>query len=380
VTAVRVVRVLGALDIGGVEVRILELLPGLRAAGVEVHLVTLAGRAGVLAARAEQLGARIHPLAISPLFPLRLLLLLRRLRPRAVHSDVATFSGAVLALAALAGVPVRIAHFHSDGDDHGSGARRTAQRWLLRRLIHRYATDVFAVSPAALRLGYRPGAVADARCRVVPNGLDEAALAVDSGRDLRAQLGLDPLAPVCLHVGRPALAKRRWLIPPILAACARSDLHVVLVGPREATDEARVRQAAQTAGVAARVHLLGPVGDVGTLLRQADVLVLPSDREGLPGAVLEAVALGTPVVASDLPGVRYIAAELSGVRVVPLAAPPGAWAAELDAVLRRPPGERDRARARAAFADSGFCLAAAVAELLATYRVVERRGAERVGR
>ncbi len=379
-TPVRVVRVLGALDIGGTELRLLELLPGLREAGVAVHVVTLSGRPGVLAARAEALGARIHPLALSPLFPLRLVALLRRLRPRAVHSDVATFSGAVLALAALAGVPVRIAHFHSDGDDHGRAPRRAAQRWLLRRLIDRYATDVLAVSPGALRCGYRPDAGADPRCRVVPNGVDVAALAADSGRDLRAQLGLAPHAPVCLHVGRPALAKRRWLIPAMLAACEHTDLHLVLVGPRDPVDEARVRQAALAAGVTARVHLLGPAPDVGTLLRQADVLVLPSDREGLPGAALEAVAVGTPVVASDLPGVRYIAAELAGVRIVAPAAPPGAWAAQLDAALCHPPGERERARARADFAGSRFSLSAAVAEMLASYRVTGQRGVERVGR
>jgi glycosyltransferase involved in cell wall biosynthesis len=54
------------------------------------------------------------------------------------------------------------------------------------------------------------------------------------------------------------------------------------------------------------IRFLGERGDVADLLCAADVFVLPSRREGLPGAVLEAMAMGAPVVASDLPTVREV--------------------------------------------------------------------------
>jgi glycosyltransferase involved in cell wall biosynthesis len=367
----RVVRVLGSLDVGGAELRTLELLPRLVEAGVEVHFVTLAGRAGTLAPQAERLGATIHPLRLSAGFPVRFLSLLRRLRPRAVHSDVATFSGPVLALAALARVPLRVAHFRSDGDGRPDNPRRVAQRWLGRRLIDRYATDIFGVSPGALRHGYRARYAGDPRCRVVPNGLDLGRLVAESARSLRSDLGIAPYQPICLHLGRAEPAKRRWLIPEMVAAARDHGvtLHAVLVGPGDPHDDGRVRAIAAWYGVADRVHLLGPAADVGTLLRQADVLVLPSDREGLPGVVLEAVALGTPVVASDLPGVRFVAARLAGVTVVPVDAPATAWAEALAGALCRPTTTRDREVALQAFRDSEFSLETAAGAHLAAYRM-----------
>ena len=71
---------------------------------------------------------------------------------------------------------------------------------------------------------------------------------------------------------------------------------------------------------------LGVRDDVPQLLKTADVLLLPSIHEGLPGVVLEACASGTPVLASDLPGVREIASRLPLVRYLPLTAADEEWA------------------------------------------------------
>ena len=71
---------------------------------------------------------------------------------------------------------------------------------------------------------------------------------------------------------------------------------------------------------------LGVRDDVPQLLKMSDVLLLPSIHEGLPGVVLEACATGTPVLASDLPGVREIASRLPLVRYLPLTAADEEWA------------------------------------------------------
>jgi glycosyltransferase involved in cell wall biosynthesis len=75
-----------------------------------------------------------------------------------------------------------------------------------------------------------------------------------------------------------------------------------------------------------RVIALGVRDDVPRLLAAADVLLLPSLREGLPGVVLEACAAGLPVLASDLPGVREIASRLPLVEYLPLTEPDHEWA------------------------------------------------------
>ncbi|MFY1691537.1 glycosyltransferase family 4 protein [Plantactinospora sp. WMMB782] len=364
-----VVRVFGSLDVGGAERRTVELLPLLSEAGVVLHFVTLSGRAGVLAPTVERMGATVHPLPLDLRFPIRFLRLLRRLEAQVVHSDVSTFSGVLVSLAALAGVRVRIAHFRSDGDGRPSTPRRRVQRWVMRRLISIFATDVVGVSPGALGNAYRPSWESDPRCRVVPNGIDLGRLARRGDFDLRAELGAAPGEVICLHVGRPAPEKRRWIVPQALAALAATGCpcRAVLVGARDADDEARVLGAAEAGGVAGLVHLLGAREDVGDLMRQADVVVLPSDREGLPGVVLEALAVGTAVVASDLPGVRFIARQLPGVTVVARDAPPSAWAEAIQRALH-PARQRDPEAAVRALRASVFTLEAAASAHLAMYR------------
>ncbi|HYN93539.1 MAG TPA: glycosyltransferase, partial [Pilimelia sp.] len=235
----RVVRVLGSLDVGGCELRTLELMPQLLSAGVELHIVALSGRVGTLAPRARLLGAHVHPMPLGFDFPVRFVRLLRRLRATVVHSDVATFSGAIVALAALAGVPARIAHFRSDGDGRPDSPRRRLQRWLMRGLIVCFATDVLAVSPGALRHGYARDSVPGPRCRVVPNGLDLERLRAPAATDLRARVGAGPDEVLLLHVGRPAREKRRALLPAVVAALGAAGVpaHAVLVGPHGADDD-----------------------------------------------------------------------------------------------------------------------------------------------
>ncbi|WP_422741269.1 glycosyltransferase family 4 protein [Micromonospora sp. WMMD754] len=368
----RVVQIFGVLDVGGAELRAIELLPELTRAGADIHFVTLTGRRGTLAPTVEGLGAEVHPMPVDIRFPVRFVRFLTRLRPRVVHSNVATFSGALLLLAAVARVPVRIAHFQSDGDEHGSSLRRRVQRWLMRKLIHFCATDIVGVAPNALRHGYRADYPADRRCRVLPNGLNLDRLTGASGYDLRQAIDAAPGDVVCLHVGRPSPAKRRWLVPPIVAEALACGVAVrgVLVGARDDDDDRRVLDEARALGVAERLHLLGPRDDVGALMRQADLLLLPSDREGLPSVVLEALAVGTPVVGSDLPGVCFIAGELPGVVTVPRDAAPSEWATAIADLVSRAGGTGDRAAAEERFRASVFSLRAAAAEHLRLYRAL----------
>ncbi|MET7817162.1 glycosyltransferase family 4 protein [Micromonospora zamorensis] len=366
----RVVRVLGELNFGGTEMRTAELLPRLAAAGTEVHFVTLSDRIGPgpLAEAAVRHGGSVIPIPLDARFPLRFLRLLRRLRPDVVHVDCANFSGALLCLGLLGRVPTRVAHFRGDDNQHRN-LRRRAQRWVWRQLLRASATDILGVSPSALTCGYHRAWRHDPRCQVVLNGLDLDRLHRPTGHHLRALTGAGPDDLLCVSVGRASPEKRRWLLPPILAGLRDQgvDAHVVLIGPSDDNDEARVRAAAVEHGVADRVHLLGPRDDVGGLLRQADVVVHPSCLEGLPGGVLEPIALGIGTVAADLPGVRFIDEHLPGVTIVDTDAAPAVWAAAVaSAAGHTMATDPDTAGRR--FQSSPFAIEAAVETHLAIYR------------
>lgn len=365
-----VLRVLSVPGTGGTEMRMAEVVPPLAQAGATTHLLPLGAESGSgpLLDVVVGNGGTITPIPLDIRFPARFLRLLRRMRPTVVHVDCANFSGIPLALATLIGVPVRVAHFHGD-DNLPRSRRRQATRWIGHRLLRWSATDIIGVSPSSLDYGFAASWRQDPRCRVVLNGLDLDRLLRPGPDDLRELIGAGPDDLVLLTVGRATPEKRRWLIPPIVADLRDRGFaaHAVLVGAGDAADDGRVRRSAEAAGVADRVHLIGVRDDIGSLLGQADAVIHPSCLEGLPGSVLEAVAVGVGTVASDLPGVRLIAGELPGVGIVPVDAPAGQWAdAVLEAVRFTAAGGQRAAVDR--FGDSVFALDAVVDTHLAMYR------------
>ena len=98
-------------------------------------------------------------------------------------------------------------------------------------------------------------------------------------------------------------------------------------------------------------------------MNSSDVLLLTSRYEGMPGAVIEALAAGLNVIACDLPGVLEIAEHLSGITAMPNDVPDGAWAEAITGALHNSPTESVRAEARARFAGSRFSIDSAVAEM-----------------
>lgn len=112
---------------------------------------------------------------------------------------------------------------------------------------------------------------------------------------------------VILYVGRLSEEKRPLLVlrafPAILERVPGARLAFAGTGPLEG----EVRALAKELGVEAKVDILGARTDVPALHRWASVYVLPSASEGSPNALLEALAAGTPVVATAIPGVAEIA-------------------------------------------------------------------------
>lgn len=196
-----VAHVFGVMDRGGAELRTLELMEALRD-DVEAHYITLKDRPGALDERILDAGGTIHRIPLGLRFPWRFVGCLRTIRADVLDSHVATFSGALVLLARAARVRRRVAHFRSDGDEHGHSARRRAQRALMRTLIDHYSTDIVGVSPSSLSLGYRPSWPKDPRAVVIPNGI--AVGDPPSRSSLRDELGVPDDALLVMHVGRPS--------------------------------------------------------------------------------------------------------------------------------------------------------------------------------
>ncbi len=148
------------------------------------------------------------------------------------------------------------------------------------------------------------GGLDPARLRVIENAVPPAvvdpAVRAEERAQLRAELGLTRHGRVVLCAARLAVPKR---IDLLLEAWADVPDAVLLLAGDGADRAALERQAAP---LGERVRFLGVRRDVGRLLSAADLVVLPSDREGLPMAVLEALAAGVPVVASAVGGLPQL--------------------------------------------------------------------------
>lgn len=192
-----------------------------------------------------------------------------------------------------------------------SGASREKLIALHNRLLDRatYATVVVAESQVGLleSEGVRRGSIVR-----IPNAVPLAELRrrAEGGVD-REALGIPAEAKLILHAARFTPPKGQ---PVTLRAVARmrerlGDVRVLFAGA--GVEEERVRGEADAIG-ASWATFLGSRDDVPALLRIADIAVLPSSAEALPMSLLEAMALGTPVVATDVGDVRWLLDAVGG--------------------------------------------------------------------
>ncbi len=130
-------------------------------------------------------------------------------------------------------------------------------------------------------------------------------------RRARAELGVDGDAPVLAYLGALSAEKRPELGVEVAAAMTEARLVIAGDGPlRRAVENEADRLAPH------RVTLLGSWDRPDQVLAAADILLVPSRTEGVPGALLEAAATGTPVVATDVGGVGEVIETLgAGVAV-----------------------------------------------------------------
>jgi len=249
----------------------------------------------------------------------------------------------------------------------GADVHMWGRRWGTAGQVRRAAREASGLLAVSEGLAEDLAALGAPRARIGIHrtGLDRTVFQPRDRARSRAALGLAEDVPVLACVG--ALIPRKGQALAI-AALAELPADAVLLIAGIGPDEGSLRRQAADLGLTERVRFLGPVpnGDLPGVLSAADVFVLPSASEGLANAWVEALACGTPVVTTPLPGAReIIVAEAQG-RLVERE--PGAIAAAVRAILADPP---DRLEVTAGVAD--FSWEANAAALVAHWRRLAER-------
>jgi glycosyltransferase involved in cell wall biosynthesis len=236
---------------------------------------------------------------------------------------------AVVALARAARLPVML-HVH-DGTFDAWYRRAAAPERAVVRTVLRAADVVVALTPSWER---RLHDIARCRTTAIMNPVVVPPAPPDDGRVAGRVVAIGRLGE---HKGSPVLVRALARI-----AAGRPEAHLVLAGDG---DHEGVRREAERLGVADRVETrawLSPA-DVAGLLRTASVFALPSRGEGMPMALLEAMAHALPVVVTPVGGIPDLVREDVHGRFVP-PDDPEALAEALDALLADPVRARELGR------------------------------------
>jgi glycosyltransferase involved in cell wall biosynthesis len=347
---IRVMHVIEDLGVGGLERVVLTICRNIDRSRFEPSVLVLRG-SGELEPELAQLGVEVIDIGGAPgkgdYFAFRKVA--REARKRRIdlfhtHNSLPLFDA--FAAARLTGVR---AHVHTDHARHFPDKLR----YMVAEHVVSYFLDrIVAVSDDTKKNLVHYEKIAPSRITVIPNGIDSERFTqpVDVAAK-RAALGLSS-GPV---IGLAARLTEQKGVIYLLQAVAQlreqfPGLQVLLAGTGDQDDN--LKRAASQLGIAGAVHFLGMRMDVPELVRAFDVFVIPSIWEGLPMALLESFAAGTPVVASDVGGVGKVIHHRENGSLVP-ARDPAALAAELAHVLAHPELRRKYAEnARRTFEES----------------------------
>jgi len=363
----RVLHIFGGMNRGGAELRTLATMLPLADKGIQLEFCALSGKKGVLDDGIITAGSQVHYCALGLFFPFKLFKLLRQEKFDTVHSHVALVSGVILFIAWLAGVKQRITHFRSTQEVAERSFIRKLRNNFFHSLINIFSTDILGVCQAALVAFWRKDWQKDSRCKVIYNGLK----IIDFQKKdptFWHKYAIHPNTPVIVNIARMDPPKNHLFMVELLNQFITSfgNGYLVFVGKEDSSTKEKIIALAKKYACEQQIIFVGEQGNIYPFIQNADTLLFPSLWEGLPGAVIEAASVGLPVVASDLPGVKEIAQQISCVKHLSLSDDTQQWAMLLKQSISS--SDKEREKNCLLFKQSSFNLNQCVEALYAIYR------------
>lgn len=303
--SIKTCQLLVGFTIGGVERQLLRVLPRVARSGYEISVCSLKG-SGPLISEFQALGFPTSCLEgkgkWDPRVVIRLYRRLRRERPVILHSYTTLANWAGAAAGRAAGIPIIVM------SDRDIRTWLTSWQVVAEKYAFKLANCMTMPSEAIKRFDIERLGHSAQKLVVVPNGVDvevasneglpEVSIEVAFGRQNPLRIGYvgriaEPLKGVEVLLRALYLLKERGL-----------EYEAILVG--DGRDRGRMERLSYALGLEGRIAFLGERSDVRSLMQSLDLLVVPSLSEGCPNVVLEAMALGIAVVATDVGGTPEI--------------------------------------------------------------------------
>jgi glycosyltransferase involved in cell wall biosynthesis len=311
-----ILHVMTRLPVGGVENQLLNVLRHYDRDGLSPVVCSLSDK-GEIGREMEEEGTEVvclnrlgHRFDWNIVRELRELITNRGIIIVRTHQYHANLYGRLAAR--LAGTPCVVASVHNVYTRD-----RKPHRRLMNRLLAGWSDRIVAVSGSVREDVIKYDGVPGGKVTVIHNGVDIESFRNARGEGVREELGCGPETTVVGTVGRLTEQKGQgYLLEAAASLMKRYPFRLLVVGDGPLLDE--LRRMASSLGIAGEVTFTGMRRDIPALLAAMDVFVLPSLWEGMPNALLEAMAARRPVIATDIPPFReVISSPKHGVLVPP---------------------------------------------------------------
>jgi glycosyltransferase involved in cell wall biosynthesis len=341
----RILYIIDSLNIGGAEMLLLSMLRGYQAQHHDLCVAYFTH--GPLYDDIRSLNIPVHRLSThglaDPRAVLRTLALIRDWKPEVVHTHLIKSDLVGQVAAALASVPVRVSSVHSINPWRKKRVLSAISRRIASR-THAFIAVTEEVSEYTMRWSGYPAH----KMVVIDNGVDLNRFdpSTVAPLDIISALRNAPDSLLIGMIGRLQPPKGHDVLlraaADVLAACPQIRFVIIGDGPLRPQIEAQ----RSALGLDDQVILTGLERDIPGALAALDMVVFPSIWEGLPVALLEAMAMQLPIVATTVGGIPDVLAGERGGLLVPPSDPPALAAALIrllrDAELRQALGSQAR--------------------------------------
>lgn len=280
------------LERGGTPTVVRDVATRLNAPGAHVEVACLA-RPGPLAGEIEAVGLPVTALGATGPADLHALAGLSRLIRDRGFDTVLSFLVHANAAAALTSIwHRRVRYFQAIQTTQ----RRPRWHWLIQAAVQGCAQRIIVPSQSVADRAHARSLIPRRRMVVIPNAVNVARFQAISHVPSPGQFRLG-------FIGRLDPVKR---VPDLVAAMSSVQGPIALHIFGDGSDRKRVEQTVGRLGLTQRVTLHGMVARPEDALSRIDALILPSEAEGFPMVLLEAMAAGVPIIATDAPGIRDV--------------------------------------------------------------------------
>ncbi|MYL49354.1 glycosyltransferase [Halobacillus litoralis] len=219
---------------------------------------------------------------------------------QAVHSHTSYHSGLVCLIARTAGIKYRISHARTTSTKSNKSILKKIFINLGRILIRRNSTSLLAISKNAGNYVFGENAVNNGDVNVVPNAIDvERYLNTSKDENVQEELGITEGQLIIGQVGRFSHMKNHKFTIKVFKSIINEGIEAKLILVGDGNLKGEIEALVEKEGLKKQIVFLGVRKDIPQIMKQLDVLIMPSTYEGLGGVVIEAQAAGTPCVVSQ---------------------------------------------------------------------------------